>query len=104
RILPRLDQNEIVAALATEALGAIRDERHIGIKVNGAAEKATRAMLDRWQAAHPEVETVDLVIDASLDSTTCIVETELGRIEVGLAAQLEAVRNVLVAAAAENAA
>ncbi len=104
RILPRLDQSELVTSLATEALAAIRDERHITIRIGSAAEKATRSMLDRWASAHPDVESIDLVVDASLDSMACIVETELGRIEIGLSAQLEAVRNVLVAVASEHAA
>ena len=103
KIAPRLDRNELVASLAAEALAAIRDERHISVRVNSAAEKATRTMLDRWQCAHPEVEDVDLVIDPSLDATTCVVETELGRIEVGWEAQLETVREALLAVASESA-
>jgi flagellar biosynthesis/type III secretory pathway protein FliH len=101
RIVPRLDQGELVAALAAEGLAAIREERHICVRINSAAEKPTRAMLDRWQVAHPEVETVELVIDPQLDLMACVVETELGRIEVGLSAQLEAVRTALAAVAAE---
>jgi flagellar biosynthesis/type III secretory pathway protein FliH len=101
RIVPRLDQGELVAALAAEGLAAIREERHICVRISSGAEKSTRAMLDRWQAAHPEVETVELVIDPQLDLMACVVETELGRIEVGLSAQLEAVRTTLAAVAAE---
>jgi flagellar biosynthesis/type III secretory pathway protein FliH len=99
RIAPRLEQGALVAALANEALAAIRDERHIAVRVSAAAEKATRAMIDRWQSAHPEVEAVELVVDASLDSMACVVETELGRIEVGWVEQLEAVRTALAAVA-----
>jgi type III secretion protein L len=101
RIAPRLDQGELVAALAAEGLAAIREERHICVRISSAAEKSTRAMLDRWQVAHPEVETVELVTDPLLDPMACIVETELGRIEVGLSAQLEAVRATLSAVATE---
>ena len=101
RIVPRLDQGELVAALAAEALAAIREERHICVRISGAAERSTRAMLDRWQGAHPEVETVELVIDPQLDAMACVVETELGRIEVGLSAQLQTVRATLAAVAAE---
>ena len=104
RIIPRLDQTDVVAALAAEALAAIRDERHITLRVHAAAEKATRVMLERWQSAHPEVEAVDVVIDPSLQPTACVVETELGRIEVGLSDQLESVRNTLLAVAAEQSA
>jgi type III secretion protein L len=101
RIVPRLDQGDLVAALAAEGLAAIREERHICVRISSAAEKCTRAMLDRWQGAHPEVETVELVIDPQLDPMACIVETELGRIEVGLSAQLETVRATLAAVATE---
>jgi flagellar biosynthesis/type III secretory pathway protein FliH len=104
RIVPRLDQGELVAALAAEGLAAIREERHICVRISSGAEKSTRAMLDRWQAAHPEVETVELVIDPQLDLMACVVETELGRIEVGLPAQLQSVRAILAAVAAETSA
>jgi type III secretion protein L len=101
RIVPRLDQGDLVAALAAEGLAAIREERHICVRINSAAQMCTREMLDRWQGAHPEVETVELVIDPQLDPMACIVETELGRIEVGLSAQLQTVRAALAAVATE---
>ena len=69
----------------------------LGTLMTGAAV----AMLDRWQAAHPEVETVELVVDPQLDPMACVVETELGRIEVGLSAQLESIRTTLAAVAVE---
>jgi type III secretion protein L len=103
RIAPRLDQGELVAALAAEGLAAIQEERHVCVRISSAAEKATRAMLDRWQLAHPEVETIDMVIDPSLDPMVCVIETELGRIEVGLPVQLETVRTALNAVASEPA-
>jgi type III secretion protein L len=103
RIAPRLDQGDLVAALAAEGLAAIQEERHVCVRISSAAEKATRAMLDRWQLAHPEVETIDMVIDPSLDPMVCVIETELGRIEVGLPVQLETVRTALNAVASEPA-
>jgi flagellar biosynthesis/type III secretory pathway protein FliH len=60
-------------------------------------------MLDRWQLAHPEVETIDMVIEPSLDPMACVIETELGRIEVGLPTQLDTVRTALIAVASEPA-
>lgn len=104
RIAPRLDQGDLISALVSEALAAIRDERHVVVRVASAAERTTRTMLDRWQCEHPEVEIVDLVIDPSLESLACVVETELGRIEVGWTAQLEAVRTALLDVASEVAA
>jgi type III secretion protein L len=103
RIAPQLDQGELVAALAARGLAAIQEERHVCVRISSAAEKCTRAMLDRWQLAHPEVETIDMVIEPSLDPMACVIETELGRIEVGLPTQLEAVRTALIAVASEPA-
>jgi type III secretion protein L len=103
RIASNLDQGELVAALAAQGMAAIQEQRHVCVRVSSAAEKCTRAMLDRWQLAHPEVETIDMVIEPSLDPMACVIETELGRIEVGLPTQLEAVRTALIAVASEPA-
>jgi type III secretion protein L len=103
RIASKLDQGELVAALAAQGMAAIQEERHVCVRISSAAEKCTRAMLDRWQLAHPEVETIDMVIEPSLDPMVCVIETELGRIEVGLPTQLEAVRTALIAVASEAA-
>jgi type III secretion protein L len=97
-IAPRLDQGELVAALAAEGLAALNDERHVCIRISQTAEKSVRIMLDRWRSAHPQFESVQVLIDPELDPTACVIETELGRIEVGLAAQLDAVRTGLLAA------
>ena len=101
-IAPRLGQGELVAALAAEALNAVHEERHLSIHVSTGAEPATRAMLEKWQLGHPEVETVQVLADPHLEPFACVVESELGRIEVGLSAQLETVREGLVAAVAEK--
>jgi type III secretion protein L len=100
-IAPRLDQAELIAALAAEGLAAINDERHVSIRISQTAEKSVRSMLDKWQGAHPEFESVQLLIDPQLEPTACVIETDLGRIEVGLAAQLEAVRTGLLASLTE---
>jgi type III secretion protein L len=103
RIASKLDHGELVAALAAQGMAAIQEERHVCVRISSAAEKCTRAMLDRWQLEHPEVETIDMVIEPSLDPMACVIETELGRIEVGLPTQLEAVRTALIAVASEPA-
>ena len=104
RIASKLDQGELVASLAAEGLAALQEERHVCVRISSAAEKSTRAMLDRWQLAHPEVQTIDMVIDPALDPLACVIETELGRIEVGLPVQLEAIRTALSAVASDSAA
>lgn len=89
---PRLEQTDLVASLAAEGLAAIRDERRITVRIGSSAEKPVRAMLDKWQLEQPQVEKVDMVIDPALEPMACVIETDLGRIEVGLPVQLEAIR------------
>jgi type III secretion protein L len=102
RIAPALGEAPVVAALAEEALGAVQAEKYIRIRVPEAAAADTQAMLDRWRDEHPQVETVQVSVDPRLEPFTCVVESELGRIEAGLPAQLEAVRARLSAVAART--
>jgi type III secretion protein L len=99
RIAPTFDEGKMVAALAAESLKSIYEERHLRVRVSTEAEAATRSMLDQWQRAHPEVEVVQVTADPQLEPFSCVVESELGRIEVGLHAQIETIKDALVAAA-----
>ena len=99
RIAPKLNQAELVAALAAEALTTIRAERHLRVAVAEEAAVATRAMLDQWQQAHPEIESVQLVANPDLEPFACEVESELGRIQAGLQTQLAAIGEALRVAA-----
>ncbi|HEY2399329.1 MAG TPA: hypothetical protein VGI23_03190 [Steroidobacteraceae bacterium] len=98
RMAPRLEQSDLVTALAAEGLAAIREERHITVRIGSSAEKPVRAMLDKWQLEHAQVDEVDMVIDPAMEAMACVIETELGRIEVGLPVQLEAIRAAAVPA------
>ena len=51
------------------------------------AVKATRAMLARWQGEHPQT-VVQVLVDPQLEPFGCKIESELGRIELGLRKQL----------------
>jgi flagellar biosynthesis/type III secretory pathway protein FliH len=53
-------------------------------------------MLEQWQRAHPEVETVIVQSRADLGLFDCLVESELGQVEGSLSTQLSAIRDVLV--------
>ena len=99
RIAPALGEPSLVAALAAEALRGVQSERHLRLYVTPAAEEATRRLAEQWQREHPEIESVQVNADANLQPFCCVVESEQGRIEAGLGAQLEAVRDILMAVA-----
>lgn len=97
RIAPKLGKGDLVAALAHEAVSTLHAERHLRVCVAPQALEATRAMLEQWQRAHPEVETVTVESRAGLDPFACRVESELGHVEGSLPTQLAAIHDALVA-------
>jgi flagellar biosynthesis/type III secretory pathway protein FliH len=102
RIAPTLGEAQVVAALAKEALSTVHAEKYLRIRVTAPAAATTQAMLEQWRDEHPEIETAQITVDPHLAPFTCVVESELGRIEAGLPAQLEAVSERLTAVAAES--
>ncbi len=101
RIAPKLGKGDLVAALAHEAVSTLHAERHLRVCVAPQAFEATREMLEQWQRAHPEVETVAVESHAELDAFACVVESELGRLEASLPMQLAAIHDALVGKSAE---
>jgi type III secretion protein L len=99
RIAPKLNQAQLLAALAAEALTTIRAERHLRVAVAEEAVAATRAMLEQWQQAHPEIESAQVVANPDLEPFACEVDSELGRIRAGLRTQLAAIGETLTLAA-----
>ncbi len=91
RVAASLGPGNVVMALLTEALQEIKTGRQLKVRVSQSAAKATREMLARWQQDHPQVEVMVLV-DRQLQPFDCEVESELGRIELGLRKQLEVLR------------
>lgn len=100
RIAPMLGQNEWVPALLTEALGAVTAQESLRVSVAPGAVAATEAVLAQWQRQHGRLEPVRVVADPALETFGCVVESELGRIEAGLSAQLAAVGTALHTVAA----
>src|SRR5205823_5273998 len=88
RMASRLGPATVVTALLTDALDEIKTERELRVNVSQSAAKATRAMLARWQREHPKT-VVQVLVDPQLEPFGCAIESELGRIEVGLRKQLQ---------------
>jgi flagellar biosynthesis/type III secretory pathway protein FliH len=99
RMASRLGPATVVTALLTDALNTIKTERELRVRVSQSAVKATRAMLARWQVEHPQT-VVQVLVDPQLEPFGCEIESELGRIELGLRKQLVATGEELTGAAA----
>jgi flagellar biosynthesis/type III secretory pathway protein FliH len=93
-VASRLGSATMVTAMLTDALEGIKTERQLKISVSRGAAKATRAMLARWQADHPDTD-VQVLVDPRLEPFGCEIESELGRIILGLPKRIEAIREGL---------
>ena len=98
RIASTLGPATMITAMLIDAMDEIKAERYLQVLVSQSAVKATRAMLARWQQAHPHV-AVHVLVDPQLEPFDYAIESELGCIELGLRKQLEAVREELTAEA-----
>jgi flagellar biosynthesis/type III secretory pathway protein FliH len=98
RMASTLGPATMVSALLADALQGITTARQLRVNVSQSAVKATRAMLARWQSEHPHI-VVQVLVDPHLEPFGCEVESELGRIELGLGKRLEAIREELSAEA-----
>ena len=88
RVASTLGPATVVKAMLVDALKAIKTERQLQVSVSQSAAKATRAMLARWQQEHPHV-VVEVMVDGKFEPFGCEIESELGRIELGLRKQLQ---------------
>ncbi len=83
RMATGLGPATVVTSLLTNALAKIQTERELRVNVSQSAIRATREMLAHWQREHPRVE-VRVLVDPKLEPFGCVIESELGRIELGL--------------------
>jgi flagellar biosynthesis/type III secretory pathway protein FliH len=102
RIAPRLNQSELVTSMVLEALSSFTGEQSVRVFVAPGAVAATEAAVVEWQREHARLEAPRVTADPTLEVFGCVVESEIGRIEAGLAAQLAGVREALTAIAAAS--
>jgi flagellar biosynthesis/type III secretory pathway protein FliH len=81
--------------MVLEALNAVTAEQSLRVYVAPEAVAATEAVLAEWQREHARIDAPRVTADPNLEAFGCVVESELGRIEAGLTAQLAAVRDAL---------
>lgn len=85
RHLPTESQFEL---LAEQVLGSVVRARQMRLVVAGADASAARAVLERWQREHPDVLSIDVVVDGALTAGDCVLETDEGAIDGRLSQRL----------------
>ena len=93
RVIGTIDDAELVARAARRALETLREEKAVVVNV---APDLTAEVQQRLAAFGPMVTTVRVATDRHLSSRQCTVTTASTSIDVGIDAQLEAIRAAMV--------
>jgi len=92
RVVADFDDRARALAVVKGALGVVRNQKQVLLRVAPAQHDAVRAATNELLTAFPGVGYIDIVADARLATDACIVETEIGVVEASIDGQLQAMR------------
>lgn len=91
-----IGDKEMVVQIVRKTLNAvIRTQRMVTLKVAPDMVETVKAKINDFQMQYPTVETFDVVEDARLKGTACVLETEAGAADASVETQLAAIEKSL---------
>lgn len=95
KILKQYDNTELALSVTREALSLVSNQKQVILHVQPEQVSAVRERVSHILKDFPEVGYVDVVADARLDESGCILETEIGIIDASVDGQLAALATAL---------
>lgn len=94
KVIGDLQDSERIVGIVRTALGTVRNQQHVVLRVAPAdAEAVSKALAGLLKSSPGEKSFLELVPDARLDRNSCILESELGVVDASLETQLKALEN-----------
>ncbi len=90
RILGEIGDKEVVVRVVKNALAAVRNEKHLTLRVAPEQVATVKARMNEILSLYPIVVDVQVMGDGRLSATGCILESEIGIIDASLDSQIEA--------------
>lgn len=91
-----IGDKEMVVQIVRKTLNAvIRTQRQVTLKVAPEMVDTVKSKLDEFRTQYPTIETFDVVEDARLKGTACVLETEAGAADASVETQLAAIEKSL---------
>lgn len=81
---------DLVVSVVKSALSAVRSQKQITVRVHAEQVEAVQSSVNAMIADFPSITFLDVVADKRVQPNGCIVESEIGLVEVSLDEQLEA--------------
>lgn len=92
KCVAEIGDRELVVQIVRKSMQAVvRNQRQITVKVAPEMVPVVRARLDQILRDFPSVAAANVVEDAHLSGTACVVETEAGLVEASVEGQLAAI-------------
>ena len=92
KCVAEIGDTELVVQIVKKAMHAVvRNQRQITLKVNPGMVSVVKGRLQEILQDFPSLSYIDVVEDAHLDATACVVETEAGLVEASIEGQLTAI-------------
>ncbi len=92
KCVAEIDDRELVVQIVKKSMQAVvRNQRQITVKVAPEMVGVVRERLNELLKDFPSVATANVVEDAHLSGTACVVETEAGLVEASVEGQLAAI-------------
>jgi type III secretion protein L len=92
RILGEIGDKEIIVRVVKNALAAVRNEKHLTLRVAPDQVATVRERMNEILALYPIIVDIQISGDARLGKTGCILESEIGVIDASLDGQIEALK------------
>lgn len=92
QIITGYDDKEKTLAVVKTAVGAMRGQKQIVLKVNPEKVDQLASELDALRKDFPNVSHIEVMGQADVPIDACVVHTEIGSAEASISAQLEALK------------
>jgi type III secretion protein L len=99
KILGDMDERNLVVKRVRTAMAVVSRQSQVKVVVAPGLVESIKANLDHIMRPYPNVTSVEVVADPSLNGDRCILETRTGRVESSLESQLRTIVKALTDAA-----
>lgn len=91
KCLSEIGNTEVVTSIVKKSMKAIvRNQREVTVKVSSAMVETVKKWSETIMAEFPTLTFVEVVEDARLNDTACVVDTAAGSVEASIDGQLKA--------------
>jgi len=92
RILGEIGDKELIVRVVKNALAAVRNEKHLTLRVAPEQVGPVKERMNEILAQYPIIVDIQVMADARLSKTGCILESEIGVIDASLDGQINALK------------